>query len=98
MSAAGVAGIAVAIVVIAIAAIILTGVEAIAAATVVIGEIMYPDYHNSDNHDDPEGLIPLEKAETSAIIIARTHRKFYLLNRFLNTFYLGGDTFATINF
>ena len=70
MSAAGVAGIAVAIVVIAIAAIILTGVEAIAAATVVIGEIMYPDYHNSDNHDDPEGLIPLEKAETSAIIIA----------------------------
>ncbi|MBR5902699.1 MAG: hypothetical protein IKZ15_00570 [Clostridia bacterium] len=70
MSAAGIAGIAVAIVVIAIASVVLTGVEAVAAASVIIGEIMYPDYHNSDNHDDPEGLIPLEKAETSAIIIA----------------------------
>ena len=58
------------IVVIAIASVILARVEAVAAASVVIGEIMYPDYHNSDNHDDPEGLIPLEKAETSAIIIA----------------------------
>ena len=70
VSAAGVAGIAAAIVVIAIASVVLARVEAVAAASVIVGEIMYPDYHNSDNHDDPEGLVPLEKAETSAIIIA----------------------------
>ena len=70
MSAAGVAGIAAAVVVIAIASVVLAGVEAVAAASIIVGEIMYPDYHNSDNHDDPEGLVPLEKAETSAIIIA----------------------------
>ena len=70
MSAAGVAGIAAAVVVIAIASVVLAGVEAVASASVIVGEIMYPDYHNSDNHDDPEGLVPLEKAETSAIIIA----------------------------
>ena len=70
MSAAGVAGIAAAIVVIAIASVVLAGVEAVAAASIIVGEIMYPDYHNSDTHDDPEGLVPLEKAETSAIIIA----------------------------
>ena len=70
VSAAGVAGSAAAIVVIAIASVVLARVEAVAAASVIVGEIMYPDYHNSDNHDDPEGLVPLEKAETSAIIIA----------------------------
>ena len=69
------AGIAAAVIIVASTAVVLCGLEAVVAATaIVVGEIMYPDYHNSDNHDDPEGLITLEEAEAFTII-ARTHKK-----------------------
>ena len=69
------AGIAAAVIIVASTAVVLCGLEAVIAATaIVVGEIMYPDYHNSDNHDDPEGLITLEEAEAFTII-ARTHKK-----------------------
>ena len=69
------AGVAATVIVVATASVVLSGFKAVvAAAAVVVGEIMYPDYHNSDNHDDPEGLITLEEAEAFTII-ARTHKK-----------------------
>ena len=69
------AGVAATVIVVATASVILSGFKAVvAAAAIVVGEIMYPDYHNSDNHDDPEGLITLEEAEAFTII-ARTHKK-----------------------
>ena len=69
------AGVAATVIVVASAAVVLCGIEAVvAAAAIAVGEIMYPDYHNSDNHDDPEGLITLEEAEAFTII-ARTHKK-----------------------
>ena len=69
------AGVAATVIVVATASVVLSGFKAVvAAAAVVVGEIMYPDYHDSDNHDDPEGLITLEEAEAFTII-ARTHKK-----------------------
>ena len=48
-SAAGVAGIAV---------VLAAAVQAAAAvAAPGVGAVMYPDDHDSDDHDDPEGLV-----------------------------------------
>ena len=45
----------------ATAIIIRAAIDAIVAATIIVaGKIMYPDYHDCDNHDDPKGFTTLE--------------------------------------
>lgn len=45
----------------AAAIVIRAAIDAIiAAAIIAAGKIMYPDYNDGDNHDDPKGFATLE--------------------------------------
>ena len=89
-SAAGVAGIAG-------AAVVLTrAVQIAAAAAPGVGAVMYPDDRDGDDHDDPECLIVAEPAAAADAGIVVTvvvtvavgvHRRGSLLERFLTPFY-----------
>lgn len=49
-------------------AVIGATVDASIAAAVTVGKIMYPDYHDSDNHNDPKSFAALEESDSSTII------------------------------
>ena len=62
-----------------------------AAAVVAAGAVMYPDDHDGNDHDDPEGLIIAEKAAVAAgiavVVTGCVHRSDSLLIRFLTPYY-----------
>ena len=88
-SAAGVAGVAV-----VVAAAVHVAAAAVAAPAVCA--VMYPDDHDGDDHDDPEGLVVGEEAAAvvghavTVVIAVGVHRRDSLLDRFLTPSYSAG--------
>ena len=80
-----------------VAVVLTAAVHGLTAAVAApgIGAVMYPDDHDGDDHDDPEGLVVLEKAVAHGMIAVVTHKSRYLPKRFVIPYYASGDADVT---
>ena len=62
-----------------------------AAVAPAVCTIMYPDDHDGDDHNDPEGLIVGEKSAAvvvhAVVVTVGVHKRDSLLDRFLTPYY-----------